>query len=1581
MPPKRKAPQEPTSEDDGSDDTIPSMPIKDPSETDEDYAERVKIYATRIKEIGEKQKKASKKISNEKTRTAKKAKIDSEAKKKAQDGTPSKPMAEAKAMSAREKKQVSDKLSGCRFVGHAQAENSLPKVAGLLNCKDTNEVRALLFDTQSMKIFRKWFDHLKADFNADKKHSLNKEAFLNFVAKGDPGTVLSTNHRSTSLKREGTTRMHVSTAWHIRQLMDVKAFKPHFTGSLSHEPTDQDHRGNGISMDDWMRGLVWLLCLKRLFNRNLKRHLQWKAEQVNGGEGSSTAAARADTGARGGEKDDQGADDDDFEITDEFVKYVTQPSLCGVRAATKLPAQLPTYATDAEMAFRAADSKDDQVVKVVAADLKVFDKISALGKRFTKTQTDLRTAEMKQKGCEAMVFQNARLSAALDEVNEPKPNTQTVRSLLQSVGRLAKVTHGEDSMKFSGPDTPYAEELETQSAQGNLAAIGADVSAGELGNDHLVGELHQDPDGEDRPLNDQDLSDIRKVLLECNARQGPTPDLEQSLKLLRFHGNDMLVATDSDGSKMPWRYMLHGIATHPWQTIAIAWILLKFYSPGRTALLSDDTGLGKTYTAILSFLEFNRRAAYRFETRDKILAGTIDSDENVTDDDIGSEEVAGAKEVLSYTPTLVVAPAQALLVWKTALQSMKLEFKIFMGSEDRASAADKNRMLDDNAQVQRYLDSKPKDDPKSAQCFVLTSYETWATRTPVLRSLGVERDGEKPTNVRYDPVTPKPVRLTKIQSEGLTTDQKRELVKGLRLEAEIEAEGENARRREAAVESAAPSEVVADYSSRFEGCFNGAILDEGHKIRNPDTRNHWTILKVKIKNILILTASPLIDRVEDLRGIMTFFWDKLASSAVKELNPEDGDIGEQYSKHLPRLTADFTACNGETPTLNHLLNPDTFHQLFKDNRSLKSKLADQVLPTVMAMMSLRRVAGQGLRMPDGSEITIGGNIPPFTVTTVELATTPQHRLMIAKASRGLSEAAKASKGDTDDKDIRNTIGVWADGEEDDGLQDIRGLRRMSHVVFNGALDTMMRKGVDISADSVAKWNLNNKVHRDYFFWHIVNAPPHLLPGEDRLAHATFVAGLSPKLQLLLRLIDIIVFLKKEVVLVYANWPLEIWNTLLLLKCVGVDAASVRYGQSTSEREDAILSFTTGGCKVLVCSSRAAATSFNFQACHHTIIMDPVSVMIINQIIGRCYRLGQLYRQYIWILTINGTVDAALSHRAALKHIAMLRGSTPMTVEQGEVLEAMNNPDFSEAICAHFKRDLVEDIEDEEELYAYVEELIKQERAIEMHRILLGQKESRGRKSWFVGQNEEIKQTENLAWTQELDEIATEELGKRPIDMVKESDFMDVDDEPLDVEYDDDPEIYASDSDDQPLDQDSDRPELPADDSFPSFDPNTDPPRPKTGSVPSVPPTNKTDADRMDLDFAGPMDLDFADLPVMARASGQNTGTASADPSVRPEFQASRADPDAHDIPSSSQPAVSTPTPGDPQSRKSTPLSDVEDDTIVAPVSPEPAPGARRPSPGTTEIVSCKHKCKNKYRCGHSCCKIGLANSGSDDDDD
>ncbi|KAK5690494.1 hypothetical protein LTR17_025940 [Elasticomyces elasticus] len=106
--------------------------------------------------------------------------------------------------------------------------------------------------------------------------------------------------------------------------------------------------------------------------------------------------------------------------------------------------------------------------------------------------------------------------------------------------------------------------------------------------------------------------------------------------------------------------------------------------------------------------------------------------------------------------------------------------------------------------------------------------------------------------------------------------------------------------------------------------------------------------------------------------------------------------------------------------------------------------------------------------------------------------------------------------------------------------------------------------------------------------------------------------------------------------------------------------------------------------ILVCSSRSAAESLNFQkACCNIIVMDIVNNNTILQIIGRCYRIGQTHEQFIKVLTLNRTYDQHIvSNYAAtmISQLAATSGSAHDAITDADCSERMSDdPDFQKLV--------------------------------------------------------------------------------------------------------------------------------------------------------------------------------------------------------------------------------------------------------------------------------------------------------------
>jgi SNF2 family DNA or RNA helicase len=99
-------------------------------------------------------------------------------------------------------------------------------------------------------------------------------------------------------------------------------------------------------------------------------------------------------------------------------------------------------------------------------------------------------------------------------------------------------------------------------------------------------------------------------------------------------------------------------------------------------------------------------------------------------------------------------------------------------------------------------------------------------------------------------------------------------------------------------------------------CFERVILDEAHEVRNQETQNSWTIQNLRAQNNILLTATPFINTVEDIAGL------------VKILRPDEDELWRKENlKKLGVILTDDTGQEQET------IDPDCFNPWTLDDPS------------------------------------------------------------------------------------------------------------------------------------------------------------------------------------------------------------------------------------------------------------------------------------------------------------------------------------------------------------------------------------------------------------------------------------------------------------------------------------------------------------------------------------------------------------------------------------------------------------------------------------------------------------------------
>ncbi|EXJ83695.1 hypothetical protein A1O1_07319 [Capronia coronata CBS 617.96] len=121
----------------------------------------------------------------------------------------------------------------------------------------------------------------------------------------------------------------------------------------------------------------------------------------------------------------------------------------------------------------------------------------------------------------------------------------------------------------------------------------------------------------------------------------------------------------------------------------------------------------------------------------------------------------------------------------------------------------------------------------------------------------------------------------KREKTAARTAKKRETLKEVYgLVSEFE-ESYSSRRNHSDENAASDSLVMA---SRFAHLFHRVVCDEGHKLKNPRTKNMAAVETLYALRVWIVTATPMINRVADLLGYLWLFWTPSWLDDLEELD-------------------------------------------------------------------------------------------------------------------------------------------------------------------------------------------------------------------------------------------------------------------------------------------------------------------------------------------------------------------------------------------------------------------------------------------------------------------------------------------------------------------------------------------------------------------------------------------------------------------------------------------------------------------------------------------------------------------------
>lgn len=658
--------------------------------------------------------------------------------------------------------------------------------------------------------------------------------------------------------------------------------------------------------------------------------------------------------------------------------------------------------------------------------------------------------------------------------------------------------------------------------------------------------------------------------------------------------------------------MIGNLTLKPWQVTGAWWILWQWRWGLGSVLLSDDVGLGKTITT-LTALQIGAQLAST-----PLSEHTLDLSPR-----LGLEP--------PYKPTLIVCPASAFAVWKEELTHFPhLHLHLWAGSSLKAEVRDRYRTLETHPEaVIELAASLSPEDPATACQIILTTYQTFHMRT-----------------LRFEDV-PTP------NSKG----------KGRRVIEEEDDEDQVSQELDDDDDQELSEEQLRRLKTAVEGVFGIIIADESHKLKSVRTRTHQAVSLVLPSNILLISATPTINRSIDLYGSLALIWRCMRPGLIDNLRFDYNDP--------PRMKyGDFKAAlemfDKLTP-VNLLdirqfivfLYPQSFLAIANKERQLSTSTAAHTLPLILSLIQLRRVKGQEIGVL-GSTVVIGGDIPPYSVMTVELEMSLEEYHQYLAIHERLSN--------------RLAAGGWegeGEGASTEGHINMAAHRLLSHVSLHPGLDHFC-KSKRTSTAKVVTWN-ERKDYGYTFFHRLTRMDTTAPPYRERVGAALSISAGSVKLQWLASKVFDVCIGKRNNLIVFIAWPTTQWLVEMFLTTIGIPVLSIRAAHSRMQRSMTQELFNNPATKghVLVTSLKCGATSMNLQKnCACVVFLEvPDSANLTAQAIGRVHRIGQKEQQEIYIVSKNHSYDQKLQANAAQKMYGQIAGQSDLSCTEDEIERA------------------------------------------------------------------------------------------------------------------------------------------------------------------------------------------------------------------------------------------------------------------------------------------------------------------------
>ena len=439
------------------------------------------------------------------------------------------------------------------------------------------------------------------------------------------------------------------------------------------------------------------------------------------------------------------------------------------------------------------------------------------------------------------------------------------------------------------------------------------------------------------------------------------------------------------------------------------------------------------------------------------------------------------------------------------------------------------------------------------------------------------------------------------------------------------------------------------FATKVKIAFARVICDEGHRVKTISSRQHQSVAHLQRRTTWFLTATPMWNKPFDFCGYLSLLWSNDFIPQPEATDPEHlADVTE-----LDSALADYTAWSAVSPLPDtdrpyHLLSPAQLLALGRGGH-LSTDVGFHVLPIILRLTCLAREPGHQMIGHNHASVTIGADIPPLALSTVELRYTrtaqrdhDQSYHTLALLLRG-PVAESTTAGPSQDGHVASIN--WAT------------YRQLCHIAVHPKLDLFLRNSAHhvLSADITTYGDWGDDHGFGIFFARTVQDRSADLP-TSRIAVARYLAHDCPRLRFLLHLLWTEGTLAdsgpRPRFLVYCNWPCTRWLVEMFLAALGIDFVVIRAGMSLDSRTAAVQRFTnpSSTTTVLLTTYNCGALGLNMHAeCSRVVLMEAAqNYNNVFQTVGRIHRLGQTQPQKAWLLFQDHTIQRLIEHNSTRK---------------------------------------------------------------------------------------------------------------------------------------------------------------------------------------------------------------------------------------------------------------------------------------------------------------------------------------------